>query len=74
MAKPLVAILMGSDLDFEYMVEACKSLEKLGVTYDILVSSTHRTPEKTQNYVKSSKKRELKYLSPGQVEPLIWLE
>lgn len=57
MGKPLVAILMGSDSDFYYMVEACKLLEKLGVFYDVLVASAHRTPEKTQNYVKSANEK-----------------
>ncbi len=65
MAKPLVAILMGSDSDYDYMVEACKSLEKLGVSYDVLVSSAHRTPEKTQKYVRSAKKRGIKVFIAG---------
>jgi 5-(carboxyamino)imidazole ribonucleotide mutase len=65
MAKPLVAILMGSDSDYDYMVEACKSLETLGVSYDILVSSAHRTPEKTQTYVRSAKKRGIKVFIAG---------
>jgi 5-(carboxyamino)imidazole ribonucleotide mutase len=65
MAKPLVAILMGSDSDYDYMVEACKSLETLGVSYDVLVSSAHRTPEKTQQYVRSAKKRGIKVFIAG---------
>jgi 5-(carboxyamino)imidazole ribonucleotide mutase len=65
MAKPLVAILMGSDSDYDYMVEACKSLDTLGVSYDVLVSSAHRTPEKTQMYVRSAKKKGIKVFIAG---------
>ncbi len=65
MAKPLVAILMGSDSDYEYMVEACKSLQKLDVPYDMMVSSAHRTPEKTQNYVRAAKKKGIKVFIAG---------
>ena len=65
MKKPMVAILMGSDSDYPIMEEACKSLEKLGVSYEVLVASAHRTPEKTQKYVRSAKKKGIKVFIAG---------
>tara|TARA_B100001123_G_C15013819_1_gene908642 strand:+ start:289 stop:807 length:519 start_codon:yes stop_codon:yes gene_type:complete len=65
MAKPIVAILMGSDSDYDYMLEACKSLQKFSICYEILVSSAHRTPEKTQKYVKSAKGKGIKVFIAG---------
>ena len=49
-----VSIIMGSKSDFEIMEECAKTLEKFGVKYEILVSSAHRSPERTHNYVKTA--------------------
>ena len=57
MNKARVAILMGSDSDFPVMEEAVKLLEDFGVGYEILVSSAHRTPDRTAEYAKSARDR-----------------
>ncbi|HKS27291.1 MAG TPA: 5-(carboxyamino)imidazole ribonucleotide mutase [Pyrinomonadaceae bacterium] len=46
-----VSILMGSDSDLEVMSEAAKTLEKFGVSYEIDVTSAHRSPERTRGIV-----------------------
>ncbi len=63
--QPLVGILMGSDSDYDIMVEAAKALDQFGVPFEMTVSSAHRTPERTSRYVSSAKKRGLKVLIAG---------
>lgn len=63
--SPRVGILMGSDSDFPVMEEASKVLEAFGVEHEILVSSAHRSPERTKNYVKEAKKRGIQILIAG---------
>jgi 5-(carboxyamino)imidazole ribonucleotide mutase len=42
--KPLVAVVMGSESDWETMRHACETLRELGVPYEAKVVSAHRTP------------------------------
>jgi 5-(carboxyamino)imidazole ribonucleotide mutase len=46
-ANPKVLVLMGSDSDWDVMVEAKKALDELAISSEIHVSSAHRTPERT---------------------------
>jgi phosphoribosylaminoimidazole carboxylase PurE protein len=52
-----VAILMGSDSDLTVMAEAVKVLDKLGVEYEVEVTSAHRSPERTVDIVVSAADR-----------------
>ncbi len=52
-----VSILMGSKSDFEVMSECAKTLEKFGVKYELIISSAHRSPERTKNYIKEAEKK-----------------
>jgi 5-(carboxyamino)imidazole ribonucleotide mutase len=45
---------MGSKSDFDVMSECSKTLDKFDVPYEILVSSAHRSPERTHEYVKNA--------------------
>ena len=65
MGKPLVGILMGSDSDFSVMEEASKVLEKFGIGHEVVVSSAHRSPERTRKYVVGASKRGIKILIAG---------
>ena len=49
-----VSILMGSKSDYGVMEECAKTLEKFGVMYEIIVSSAHRSPDRTHQYVKNA--------------------
>lgn len=49
-----VSILMGSKSDYGAMEECAKTLEKFGVMYEIVVSSAHRSPDRTHQYVKNA--------------------
>jgi 5-(carboxyamino)imidazole ribonucleotide mutase len=65
LSKPLVGILMGSDSDLPVMEEASKILDKFGIGHEIIVSSAHRSPERTRKYVTGASKRGIKILIAG---------
>lgn len=44
-----VLIVMGSDSDLEIMKPAADMLNKFGVSYEVHISSAHRTPDETIN-------------------------
>ncbi len=52
--KPLVAIVMGSQSDWETMKNAAAVLEKLGVAHDCRIVSAHRTPDRLVSFAKSA--------------------
>jgi 5-(carboxyamino)imidazole ribonucleotide mutase len=54
MSKPFVAILMGSDSDLPVMEACFEVLKKFDVTFEVKISSAHRTPEATHGYVKDA--------------------
>jgi len=57
MSKPFVAILMGSDSDLPVMKAAADVLRSLNVEFEMKVSSAHRTPVQTHDYVKDADAR-----------------
>jgi len=63
--KPLVGILMGSDSDYEIMAEAARALKEFGVPFEMTVSSAHRTPARTADYVRSASGRGIRVLIAG---------
>ena len=57
MSKPFVAILMGSDSDFEVMKRCGDALDELGIPWEMRVASAHRTPERVRDYVADASSR-----------------
>jgi 5-(carboxyamino)imidazole ribonucleotide mutase len=51
MNSPFVAILMGSDSDLPNMQATLDVLDKLNVPYEAKITSAHRTPQATHQYV-----------------------
>lgn len=51
MSEPFVAILMGSENDLPVMQAGADVLKQLGIKYEIKVTSAHRTPAATQQYI-----------------------
>ncbi|EAL0270919.1 5-(carboxyamino)imidazole ribonucleotide mutase [Campylobacter lari] len=49
-----VSILMGSKNDYDIVKEALGILEKFDVKYEILITSAHRSPQRTQEYIKNA--------------------
>jgi len=65
MSKPLVSIVMGSDSDLEIMREAGKALEGFGITYEIDVTSAHRSPDRTADYARNAAERGIRVIIAG---------
>ena len=57
MSKPFVAILMGSDSDLPVMQATLDTLAQLQIPYEVKITSAHRTPEATHQYVTDADKR-----------------
>jgi len=60
-----ISILMGSKSDYEVMREAVKILEKFQVPYEVIITSAHRTPNRTHSYVKEAEKKGAKVFICG---------
>ncbi|ANE32772.1 5-(carboxyamino)imidazole ribonucleotide mutase [Campylobacter hyointestinalis] len=52
-----VSIIMGSKSDYEIVNEAAKILESFGVKFEMIISSAHRSPKRTHDYVIDADKR-----------------
>ncbi len=52
-----VSIIIGSKSDYEIMKECAKTLEKFGVLHELVISSAHRSPERTHAYVKGAESK-----------------
>ena len=46
-----ISIIMGSKSDYDVMQECSKILDKFGVPYELIISSAHRSPQRTKEYV-----------------------
>jgi 5-(carboxyamino)imidazole ribonucleotide mutase len=64
-SAPLVGIIMGSQSDWETMVNAADTLKKLGVPFESEVVSAHRTPLKLKDYALAARRRGLKVIIAG---------
>ncbi len=63
--KPLVAIIMGSGSDLPIMEEAAQVLKEFGIPYEITISSAHRSPERTVEYVRQAPDRGIEVFISG---------
>ena len=54
MQKPVVAIVMGSQSDWETMKNAAAVLDKLGVGHESRIVSAHRTPDRLVSFAKGA--------------------
>lgn len=63
--KPEVAVIMGSNSDYEVMKEAILVLEEFEVSFEKKVVSAHRTPEMMFEFAKSAKKNGIKIIIAG---------
>ena len=49
-----VSIIMGSKSDYEIMKNCSDTLEKFNVKYEMIISSAHRSPQRTKDYIKTA--------------------
>jgi 5-(carboxyamino)imidazole ribonucleotide mutase len=62
---PLVGIIMGSTSDWETMVHAAETLERLGVPHEVRVVSAHRTPDLLFDYAQGAEERGIEVIIAG---------
>jgi len=48
---------MGSKSDYDVVSEAAKVLEKFNVPYELIISSAHRSPKRTSEYVAAAEEK-----------------
>ena len=60
-----VLIIMGSKSDEPVMSESKKILKQYNVPFDIVVSSAHRTPERTRKIAREAEKKGYKVIITG---------
>lgn len=57
MHNPFVAILMGSDSDLATMQATADILKKFSIAYEMKITSAHRTPDATIQYIRDAEAR-----------------
>ena len=60
--QPLVGIIMGSKSDMPVMEACTKQLDELGVPYELVIESAHRTPDKVHEWASSAADRGIKVI------------
>ena len=60
-----VAIIMGSQSDWQTMKHAAETLDALGVSYQARIVSAHRTPERLYAFAKEAKAAGFKVIIAG---------
>ena len=63
--KPSVAIIMGSQSDWETMKFAEEILNKLKIPYITKIISAHRTPDRMNDFAKKARKNSIKVVIAG---------
>jgi 5-(carboxyamino)imidazole ribonucleotide mutase len=63
--RPPVAIIMGSQSDWETMKNAADTLEALEISYDARIISAHRTPDRLVNFAKGARDEGFKVIIAG---------
>lgn len=63
--KPRVAIAMGSQSDLPTMSDACKALEKFGISFVTLILSAHRTPADVATFASQAREQGLQVIIAG---------
>jgi len=52
-----VSIIMGSKSDYEVMKNCADTLKSFNVKYELIISSAHRSPERTKRYIKEAEEK-----------------
>lgn len=62
---PRVAVIMGSQSDWETMAAAAETLDALAIPYETRIVSAHRTPERLYAFAREAKARGVKVIIAG---------
>jgi 5-(carboxyamino)imidazole ribonucleotide mutase len=64
-AKPVVAVVMGSKSDWTCMQHASETLDALSIPHEVTIVSAHRTPDRLFDYAATANERGLKIIIAG---------
>jgi len=64
-AVPVVAVVMGSQSDWETMRHAAETLAALDIPFESRIVSAHRTPARLYDYARTARDRGLKVIVAG---------
>jgi 5-(carboxyamino)imidazole ribonucleotide mutase len=62
---PIVALVMGSQSDWETMMEAAHILDELNISYDTQIVSAHRTPKRLYSFAENARDAGFKVVIAG---------
>jgi phosphoribosylaminoimidazole carboxylase PurE protein len=62
---PLGSVVMGSDSDFSIMKSAMDVLGDFGIPYEVVLTSAHRSPERTSLFAKNAAQRGIRVIIAG---------
>lgn len=62
---PLVAVIMGSQSDWETMIHSAETLDALGVPHEVRVVSAHRTPDLLFEFAAAAEGRGIEVIIAG---------
>jgi phosphoribosylaminoimidazole carboxylase PurE protein len=57
MVRPKVAVVLGSDSDYPVIKDMIDIFRNFGIEYELVVSSAHRSPERTHEYALDMEQR-----------------
>ena len=63
--KARIGIIIGSESDRYVMEDSARTLEDLGIRYELTVSSAHRNPEQTRVYAREAARRGFQVIIAG---------
>jgi 5-(carboxyamino)imidazole ribonucleotide mutase len=55
--RPKVAIVLGSDSDYPVIQDMVQILKEFGIAHELIVSSAHRSPDRTHRYAAKLEER-----------------
>jgi 5-(carboxyamino)imidazole ribonucleotide mutase len=61
----LVSVVMGSDSDLPVMTETTKILEEFGIGHELILTSAHRSPQRTTKFAAAAASRGVKVIIVG---------
>lgn len=65
MTQPLIAVIMGSNSDWETMEHTAKTLDELKIPYEVRIVSAHRTPDLLFQFSESAHARGIEVIIAG---------
>jgi len=63
--RNMVSVVMGSDSDYPVMEEAINILKSFEVSYEVILTSAHRTPGRTSDFAQKAAERDVKAIIVG---------